>query len=182
MYGKCGNLTMAQSLFHQTTQDIATWNSLISCYADSGHPFKALTLFDELISGLKPNTATLVTLLSACAQIASVDKGRKIHDYIREQGFEYEVSLATALADMYAKCGQIDLAKEIFDSMNEKDVVSWNVMISSYGMHGHGKSAIDIFQQWKKMVLDQMTLHFLLSSQPVLMLDWLMRPSLYLIK
>ncbi|KAL0331492.1 UNVERIFIED_CONTAM: Pentatricopeptide repeat-containing protein, chloroplastic [Sesamum angustifolium] len=115
---------------------------LLSCYADSGHPFQALTLFDELIStGMKPNTATL---------IASVDKGRKIHDYIREQGFEYEVSLATALVDMYAKCGQIDLAKEIFDSMNEKDVVSWNVMISSYGMHGHGKSAINIFQQMEE--------------------------------
>ncbi|KAL0312924.1 UNVERIFIED_CONTAM: Pentatricopeptide repeat-containing protein, mitochondrial [Sesamum radiatum] len=151
MYGKCGNLAMAQSLFHQTTPDIATWNSLISCYAGSGHPFKALTLFDKMIStGLKPNTATLVTLLSACAQIASVDKGRKIHDYIREHGFEYEVSLTTALVDMYAKCGQIDLAKEIFDSMNEKDVVSWNVMISSYGMHGHGKSAINIFQQMEE--------------------------------
>ncbi|KAG8374577.1 hypothetical protein BUALT_Bualt10G0009900 [Buddleja alternifolia] len=152
MYGKCGKLTIAQKLFHQTTQEnIATWNSLISSYTHNGNAFKALTLFDEMVSkGIKPNTATLVTLLSACAQIASLEKGRKIYDYIREVGFTCDVSLATALVDMWAKCGQIDMAKEIFDSISEKDVVSWNVMISCYGMHGHGKSAIEIFQQMEQ--------------------------------
>ncbi|KAI3468959.1 hypothetical protein Pfo_025622 [Paulownia fortunei] len=151
MYGKCGNLTIAQRLFNQITPDVATWNSLISSYTNNGNYFKAVTLFDKMISeGLKPNMVTLVTLLSACAQIASVEKGRKIHDYIKEEGFGYEISLATALVDMYAKCGQIDMAKEIFDSMNEKDVISWNVMISGYGMHGHGKPAIEIFQQMEE--------------------------------
>ncbi|PIN13601.1 hypothetical protein CDL12_13778 [Handroanthus impetiginosus] len=128
MYGKCRNLTMAERLFHQTNHDIASWNSLISSYTENGNSFEALNLFDEMISkGLKPNTATLVTLLSACVQTASLEKGRKIHDYIRETGIPYEVSLATSLIDMYAKCGRIDLAKEIFDSMNEKDVITWNI-------------------------------------------------------
>ncbi|KAL6532649.1 hypothetical protein OROHE_014071 [Orobanche hederae] len=151
MYGKFGNLTMAQKLFHQIDRDIATWNSLISAYTENGNYVKAITLFDKMISeGVKPNTVTLITLLSACAEIASAEKGRKIHDFINKMGFGYEVSLATALIDMYAKCGEIDMAKEIFDSMNEKDVISWNVMISGYGMHGHGKSAIEIFQQMEE--------------------------------
>lgn len=151
MYGKCGKLTEAERFFHHTKQDITTWNSLISSYADNGNCLKAITLFDIMISrGLKPNTATLAILLSACAQIASLEKGKKIHDYIIEEGFEYEVSIATALVDMYAKCGLIDMAKEIFDSIEEKDVISWNVMISCYGMHGYGKSAIEIFQQMEE--------------------------------
>ncbi|KAL8500019.1 hypothetical protein ACS0TY_019854 [Phlomoides rotata] len=151
MYGKCRNLVVAERLFHYTRQDITTWNSLISCYTDNGNSFKAIALFDRMISkGLKPNAATLVILLSACAQIASMEKGRSIHDYIIEQGLCSDVSIATALVDMYAKCGEIDTAKEIFDYMNEKDVVSWNVMISCYGMHGHGKSAIEIFQRMEE--------------------------------
>lgn len=148
MYGKCRNLTVAQRLFYQTKQDIATWNSLISSYNDNGEYAKSVTLFDKMISeGLKPNTATLVSLLSACAQMASAEEGRRIHNYIIEEGIGYEVSLATSLVDMYAKCGQINMAKEIFDSINEKDVVSWNVIISCYGMHGDGKSAIQIFEK-----------------------------------
>lgn len=148
MYGKCGKLTEAERLFYHTKQDIATWNSLISSYADNGECLKAITLFDMMISsGLKPNTTTLAVLLSACAQIASLEKGKRIHDYLIEEGFGSEVSIATTLVDMYAKCGQIDTAKEIFDSINEKDVISWNVMISCYGMHGYGTTAIEIFHQ-----------------------------------
>lgn len=151
MYGKCGKLTEAEWLFHHASQDITTWNSLISCYTDNGSCLKAITLFDAMISrGLKPNTATLAVLLSACAQFASLEKGKKIHDYIIEEGFSYEVSVATALVDMYAKCGQIDVAKEIFESISEKDIICWNVMISCYGMHGFGKSAIEIFQRMKE--------------------------------
>ncbi|KAH6795066.1 hypothetical protein C2S52_005543 [Perilla frutescens var. hirtella] len=151
MYGKCGKLTEAERLFYHTKQDITTWNSLISSYAGNGKCLKAISLFDIMISrGLKPNTATLAILLSACAQIASLEKGKKIHDYIIEEGFGYEVSIATALVDMYAKCGQIDMAKEIFDSINEKDVISWNVMISCYGMHGYGTTAIEIFHQMEE--------------------------------
>nr|AYM00478.1 pentatricopeptide repeat protein [Salvia miltiorrhiza] len=151
MYGKCGKLTEAERLFHHASQDIITWNSLISSYSDNGNCLKAISLFDVMISRcLKPNTATLAVLLSACAQIAALEKGKKIHDYILEEGLTYDVSVATSLVDMYAKCGQIDMAKEIFDSISEKDIISWNVMISCYGMHGYGKSAIEIFQRMKE--------------------------------
>lgn len=162
MYGKCRNLVIAERLFHYTSQDITTWNSLITSYTDNGNFFKAIELFDEMIlKGMKPNKATLLMLLSACAQIASLEKGRNIHDYIIEQGLGSEVSIATALVDMYAKCGEIDVAKNIFDSMNEKDVVSWNVMISCYGMHGHGRSAIEVFQQMEEDAVRPNDLTFL---------------------
>lgn len=151
MYGKCGKLTEAERLFHQARQDVTTWNSLISSYTDNGNCLKAISLFNLMISrGLKPNTATLAILLSACAQVASLDEGKKIHDYIIENGFSNDVYIATALVDMYAKCGQIDTAKEIFDSIDGKDVISWNVMISCYGIHGYGKSAIEIFEQMEE--------------------------------
>ncbi|KAL3616430.1 hypothetical protein CASFOL_039820 [Castilleja foliolosa] len=151
MYGKFGNLTMAQKLFLQVDPDIATWNSLISAHTENGNYFEAINFFEEMTSkGVKPNMVTLVTLLSACAQVTSLENGRQIHNYVKETGTEYEVPLSTALVDMYAKCGEINTAKEIFDSMDEKDVISWNVMISGYGMHGHGKSAIWVFHKMEE--------------------------------
>ncbi|GFP80992.1 pentatricopeptide repeat-containing protein at4g39952 mitochondrial [Phtheirospermum japonicum] len=151
MYGRFGNLTMAQKLFHQVDPDIATWNSLISAHTENGNYFEAINFFDEMISkDINPNVVTLVTLLSACSQIVSLENGRKIHNYVKETGFEYEVSLSSALVDMYAKCGEINTAKEIFDSMDKKDVISWNVMISGYGMHGHGKLAIWVFRKMEE--------------------------------
>ncbi|CAA0816837.1 Pentatricopeptide repeat-containing protein -mitochondrial [Striga hermonthica] len=154
MYGRCANLNTARKLFDQIDpKDISAWNSLISAYAENGKFFEAISFFDKMISqGLKPNVVTFVTLLSACARFASIENGRKIHEYIKQTGllFTHEVSLATALVDMYAKCGEIDTAREIFDSMTEKDVVTWNVMISGYGAHGHARSAIEIFRQMEE--------------------------------
>lgn len=151
MYGKCGKLTKAFTLFNLSHKDIASWNSLISSYIQNENILEALILFDKMISeGLKPNIATIVTLLSACGRIAAAEKGKEIHNYINEQGFECNTTIATALVDMYSKCGMIKMARKIFDSMNERDVISWNVMISCYGIHGMGKSAIEIFNQMEQ--------------------------------
>ncbi|KAA8546794.1 hypothetical protein F0562_003223 [Nyssa sinensis] len=166
MYCKFGLPALAEKLFDRAERDkeawnmmvfgygkmglgdTVSWNTLISSYALSGHSAEALALFDKMISeGFKPNSATLVTVLSACSCIASLEKGEQVHSYIREGGFEFNLSLATALVDMYAKCGKLEKSREIFNVMKEKDVVSWNVMISGYAMHGDAESAIEIFRQ-----------------------------------
>ncbi|CAL5323824.1 unnamed protein product [Camellia sinensis] len=151
MYGKSGNSVVAWKIFSRTQKDIVTWNTLISSYNHSGHSADALGLFDKMVSeGFKPNVATLVTVLSACSHIASLEKGERIHNYIMEGGFEFNISLATALVDMYAKCGKLKKSREIFDAIKEKDVISWNVMISGYGTHGDAGSALEVFQQMEQ--------------------------------
>ncbi|XP_027077626.1 pentatricopeptide repeat-containing protein At4g39952, mitochondrial-like [Coffea arabica] len=151
MYGKSGNLNSARRIFSRTQKDTVTWNVLISSYAHNGYSSEALALFNQMVlEGTKPNTATLVTLLSACSQLASLEKGEQIHNYIEEVGFESSLSLDTALVDMYAKCGQLIKSREVFDLMNTKDVISYNVMISGYGVHGDVKSAIEIFEQMEQ--------------------------------
>ncbi|XP_058203944.1 pentatricopeptide repeat-containing protein At4g39952, mitochondrial-like [Rhododendron vialii] len=151
MYGKSGNSVIAWKIFSRARKDTVTWNTLISSYSHSGRSTDALGLFDKMVSaGFKPNVATLVTILSACSHIASLEKGEQIHGYAMDEGFELDISLSTALVDMYAKCGQLDKSRKIFDAIKEKDAISWNVMISGYGMHGDAESAIEIFQQMKQ--------------------------------
>ena len=151
MYGKSGNLTIARRIFCRIPRDIVTWNTLISSYAHCGHFAEALSLYDKMVlEDLKPNSATLVTVLSACSHLASLEEGEKVHNYINGGKFEFNLSIATALIDMYAKCGQLEKSREIFNSMHERDVITWNVMISGYGMHGDARSAIEIFQQMEE--------------------------------
>ena len=151
LYVKSGNLNIAWKIFCGTQRDIITWNTLISSYTNSGHYAEAVALFEKMIlENLKPNLATLVILLSACSHLASLEKGERVHHYIKEKGIEFNISLATALVDMYAKCGQLEKARKLFNTIKERDDISWNVIISGYGMHGHANSAIEMFQQMEK--------------------------------
>lgn len=151
LYGRCGNLHGARRIFRRMHRDIVTWNTLIAAYAHSGHSSETLSLFDQmLLEEMKPNSATLVSVLSACSQLAAQNHGERIHNYIKEMGYECDVSLNTALVDVYAKCGQLGIAREIFDAMPERDVISWNVMISGYGIHGNATDAVGIFRQMEE--------------------------------
>ncbi|KAL6652603.1 hypothetical protein ACP70R_011528 [Stipagrostis hirtigluma subsp. patula] len=148
MYGRCGNFDNAGKIFGvaKLKRDIITWNALIASYVHLGHSNDALSLYDQmLIEGLKPNSATLTSVISACANLAALERGEQIHSYVKEMGWESDVSISTALVDMYTKCGQLQIARRIFDSMIQRDVVSWNVMISGYGMHGEAKQALELF-------------------------------------
>ncbi|KAM1091688.1 hypothetical protein FF1_019141 [Malus domestica] len=162
MYGKFGYLTIARRIFSRTQKDIITWNSLISSHTHNGHYFEAIALFHKMIAeNFMPNSATLVTVLSACSHLASLEEGKKVHCYIKERHLEINLSLATALVDMYAKCGQLEKSRELFNSMEDRDVISWNVMISGYATHGHEESAIKLFHEMEDLNVKPNELTFL---------------------
>ena len=58
---------------------------------------------------------------------------------------DFDRVLCTAVIDMYSKCGALSWARTLFDQINSKDSISWNAMITSYGIHGHGKEALSLF-------------------------------------
>nr|XP_043609653.1 pentatricopeptide repeat-containing protein At4g39952, mitochondrial [Erigeron canadensis] len=149
MYANNGEITIARKLFCRANKDIVTWNTMISAYTHCGQYSEAFSLFYKMISeDVKPTVATLIIMLSVCAHKASFEKGEEIKEkYIDEEMLSSSVTLATALIDMYAKCGKLEKAEEIFNKMTNKDVISWNVMISGYSMHGNAMSAIDTFRQ-----------------------------------
>ncbi|CAL5068290.1 unnamed protein product [Urochloa decumbens] len=153
MYGRSGKFYHACKIFAlaKLKGDVVTWNALICSYAHLGHSNFALSLYDQMLTGgLKPNLATLITAISACANLAALERGEQIHSYVKEMGWESDVSISTALVDMYAKCGQLGIARKIFDSMLQRDVVAWNVMISGYGMHGEPKQALELFDEMER--------------------------------
>ncbi|KAK7320336.1 hypothetical protein VNO77_29730 [Canavalia gladiata] len=151
MYGKCGKMTYALRIFNRSQRDVISWNTLISSHIHVKHHEEAVNLFNKMImEGQKPNTATFVSVLSACSHLASLEEGERVHRYINENSYKLNLPLGTALVDMYAKCGQLEKSRMLFDSMTEKDVICWNAMISGYGMNGYAESAVEIFRHMEE--------------------------------
>ncbi|XP_057873038.2 pentatricopeptide repeat-containing protein At5g39350 [Cryptomeria japonica] len=149
MYAKCGRIDKARECFDRMTQrDVISWNAMIAGYAQNGFAEKALETFKQLeLAGVKPDFTTFASVLPACAKTGALQQGMDIHQSIKDRGILLDVVIATALVDMYAKCGSVNKARELFDRMPERNVFSWTAMISGYAQNGFGENALDTFKQ-----------------------------------
>ncbi|XXG55453.1 hypothetical protein AAC387_Pa03g3119 [Persea americana] len=151
MYAKCGQVQVAKSLFdHMSMPRVILWNAMISGYAKNGYANEAVELFRKMVStNARPDSITLRSVILACAQVGVLELGIWMDDYVSRSEYRDDVFVNTALIDMYAKCGSIRHSRIVFERIPSKDVVVWSAMISSYGLHGHGHEAIDLFHKMK---------------------------------
>ncbi|XP_009777622.2 pentatricopeptide repeat-containing protein At4g30700 [Nicotiana sylvestris] len=149
VYSRLNEMELARRLFDESPQkSLASWNAMISGYAQNGLTEMAISLFREMQKlDIHPNPVTITSILSACAQLGTLSMGKWVHDLIKKEKFESNIYVLTALVDMYAKCGNIEEARQVFDSIGEKNVVTWNAMISAYGLHGRGREALVLFDE-----------------------------------
>ncbi|KAK9750010.1 hypothetical protein RND81_02G166100 [Saponaria officinalis] len=144
-----GEVDSARGLFDQMHErNVVSWSAMINGYVASGRPQEAFELFAEMQEeGVIPNEFTLVMLLRACTELGSLRLGTWVHEYALKNGFKLGAYLGTALVDMYSKCGSLDEARKVFNTMEERSLATWNSMISSLGVHGCGEEALSLFEQ-----------------------------------
>eukprot|EP00253_Pinus_taeda_P006172 PITA_06172 len=168
MYAKCSRLTWACHLFERMQQrDVVSWTAIIAGHAQNGLAFEALKIFQEMqLAGVKPNAKTFAGVLPAYANLAALDQGKEIHQAIIKRGLHSNVFVPNGLIDMYAKCGSIGKAHDLFDSLTQRNVVSWTTMIAGYAMHSYGKEALKLFEEMKHsgMAPSHITLLCVLSA------------------
>ncbi|KAG0470270.1 hypothetical protein HPP92_016970 [Vanilla planifolia] len=149
-YADNGSVEDARKVFDEMPErDIVSWNSIIACYCKAGLHIEALKVFEEMrAKGLGLDEFTVVVLLSSCAHLGALELGVWVHRFSQENGFlGRNVLVGNALVDMYAKCGSLEQARQVFDRMIKRDAFSWNSMLFGLGIHGHGKEAILLFRQ-----------------------------------
>lgn len=154
MYSKSGNLKSAKTVFDGlSSKSIALFNAILVGFMETNRDDSdgAMVLFRQLrLDGIKPDLVTFSRLLSLTANQACLVKGKSLHAYTIKTGFEADLTVSNALITMYAKCGSIEDACQMFDGMKSHDSVSWNAMVSAYSIHGQGKMALLLFEEMKR--------------------------------
>jgi len=150
MYVKCGEVEYGRKVFDEILdKDLITWNAMISGYAQNGHARRVLEIYREMrkVGGVNPDPVTLLGVLCSCANLGAQGIGGEVEKEIDRFGFRSNSFLMNALINMYARCGNLVRAREVFDCMDErsKSVVSWTAIIGGYGIHGEGETAVELF-------------------------------------
>lgn len=163
VYSRNNELELARKLFDESSEKpLASWNAMISGYAQNGQTEKAISLFQDMQKlEIRPNPVTITSILSACAQLGALGLGKWVHGLIKEQSVPASIYISTALIDMYMKCGSIEEARNLFDKMEEKNIVTWNAMIFGYGLHGEGKEAIKLYLEMQEIGISPTSVTYL---------------------
>ncbi|KAG2395838.1 Pentatricopeptide repeat-containing protein [Vigna angularis] len=149
IYAACGCTESAYKVFElMKERDLVAWNSVINGFALNGRPNEALTLFREMsVEGLEPDGFTVVSLLSACAELGALELGRRVHVYLLKVGLKENSYVTNSLLDLYAKCGTIREAQQVFSEMSERNAVSWTSLIVGLAVNGFGEEALELFKE-----------------------------------
>lgn len=148
-YAKSGYLDVARKLFNAMPEkDVVPWNAMISAYVQAQRGKEALSLFHEMQAmNVDPDEVTMVSCLTACAQLGALDVGIWIHYYIEKHNLFQNVVLGTALVDMYAKCGNIGKALQVFHEIPGRNALTYTAIIGGLALHGDAKYALSYFSE-----------------------------------
>ncbi|XP_011625678.2 pentatricopeptide repeat-containing protein At1g59720, chloroplastic/mitochondrial [Amborella trichopoda] len=155
MYASCGVANLARQLFDEMTEkNVVSWNSMIYGYVQLGFFEEALGLFSEMnrLGDVAPDAYTVHSVVCACAGLGAFALGVWAHRLATRLSLDNEQSLlmCNALIDMYAKCGCVTIARQVFDKMGSRDVSSWNTIIQGLSVNGSGHEALDMFSRMLK--------------------------------
>ncbi|XP_058090555.1 pentatricopeptide repeat-containing protein At2g13600-like [Magnolia sinica] len=148
-------------------RDAVSWNTVISILSQHGYGTQALYMFIEMQNqGFKPNSMTYASALSACSSVSDLEWGKHLHAHIVRSELSIDVFTGSALIDMYAKCGRIEPAKQMFDSLPDRNVVSWTSIIGGFVQSGFEEEALVLFNQMRQEPIapDQFTLATVLGA------------------
>ncbi|KAK9161830.1 hypothetical protein Syun_008171 [Stephania yunnanensis] len=168
-YVKCGRVEVAREIFDEMPErDVFSWTIMISGYSQSSQFKESLELFLEMLkSRVIPNRITLISVLPAIAQLGALSQGRWIHAYADKKGIEINGVLGAALVDMYCKCGSIDKALALFESLKYRTSSTWNSVILGLAAHGRGTDALCVFSRMQNdstVTLNEITFVGVLSA------------------
>ncbi|XP_047306938.1 pentatricopeptide repeat-containing protein At4g04370 [Impatiens glandulifera] len=152
MYLKCKNHDDAFRIFDQIKdKDNILWTALISGLVQDEFPDKAIEVFRKMVlSRTMPSTATIASILAACAQLGSFNLGVSIHAYVLRKNMIIDLPAQNSLITMYAKCGRPIQSCAVFDLMLERDLISWNSVVAGQAQNNNLSKSLLLFSQMRR--------------------------------
>lgn len=159
MYGECERLVSSRKVFDEMPErDVISLSSLIGCYGRSGLIGEGLGVVRDMCrGGVRPSEVCLVNMVGLFTDIGDGLMAKEVHAYVvrnrmyddisdnADEGDHMGCFLSTSLIDLHAKCGNLDFARRMFDSMSSKNVVTWTSMIMGCIRWGSVRDGAELF-------------------------------------
>ncbi|CAN0902569.1 Pentatricopeptide repeat-containing protein At4g25270, chloroplastic [Linum grandiflorum] len=162
MYAKCGDIVKARRIFDKIgNKDSISWNSMLTGYIRHGLVEQALRIFVKMVNqGVEPDSVTVSIIL---ANAPSFEVKFQLHGFVIKRGMQWEVSIVNSLMACYAIKGELNRARQLFDEMPERDVVSWNSIITA---HKNRPESLSYFEKMEveNVIPDKVTFVVILST------------------
>ncbi|OAY67782.1 Pentatricopeptide repeat-containing protein, partial [Ananas comosus] len=143
MYMKCSCFHEAYSIFGAIAEpNLVSYNAMIGGFAENGHVENSLELFRLMNQrGLRPDQFSYVAVVGICTSKKDLDTGVELHCQSIKLGLDITAFVGNVILTMYSKSGSIEEVEKVFNSIIEKDVITWNsriVACSHFGDHAKG--------------------------------------------
>ncbi|GMY22178.1 pentatricopeptide repeat-containing protein At5g04780, mitochondrial-like isoform X1 [Fagus crenata] len=148
MYAKCADMSSAERVFDEMPdRSLISWNSMIVGFLQNKLYDRAVWVFREALreSSDSPDQVSCSSVLSACANMGGLEFGRQVHGVSFKHGLVTLSYVKNSLMDMYCKCGWFGDAFKLFQTIGDRDVVSWNVMIMGCVCNDNFEEACNYF-------------------------------------
>uniref|UniRef100_A0A162A194 Pentatricopeptide repeat-containing protein n=1 Tax=Daucus carota subsp. sativus TaxID=79200 RepID=A0A162A194_DAUCS len=147
--GRCGDM---EDLFKAMPErNLISWNSMMASYVQEGRQWDTLKVLNKLLQmGIKLNHVTFASAVAACSDPDFLVEGKAVHALVLVAGLHNNLIVGNALVNMYGKCGMMWEAKQIFQMMPERDLVTWNALIGSYAENEEPGQAMKLFISMRK--------------------------------
>ncbi|KAK3026589.1 hypothetical protein RJ639_041609 [Escallonia herrerae] len=148
-YGRCWGIDGANQVFYEMPdQEAQLWNEAVLVNLRNARWMDAIQTFREMqFSCVKANSFTIAKVLQACAKVESLGEGKQIHGYIIRHALASNIVICNSLVSMYCKNDNLELARAVFDSMDNRNTSSWNSIISGYTALGYLNDACKLFRE-----------------------------------
>lgn len=152
VYAKCGLMSEARTVFDSMEDRTeVTWSSLMAGYVTNEMYDEGLSLFRRAqVIGLEYNQFMISSAVCACAGLATIDGGKQVHCLVCKTGYDFNIFIASALVDMYAKSGSIHDAYAVFSEVEDRNDVLWNAMIAGFSRHGYFLETMILFEKMQQ--------------------------------
>ncbi|XWS52656.1 hypothetical protein CRYUN_Cryun11dG0089600 [Craigia yunnanensis] len=149
MYAKSGHPSAASNVFQQMNmrRNVVSWNAMVANFAQNRLELAAIELLREMQAhGEVPDSITLTNVLPACGRVGFLQNGKEIHSRTIRMGSNFDLYVSNALSDMYTKCGNLNLAQNVFNN-SVKDEVSYNILILGYSQTSDWSKSVSLFSE-----------------------------------
>ncbi|RVW72287.1 Pentatricopeptide repeat-containing protein, chloroplastic [Vitis vinifera] len=149
MYARSGRMEDARKAFDILFEkNLVSYNAIVDGYAKNLKSEEAFLLFNEIAdTGIGISAFTFASLLSGAASIGAMGKGEQIHGRLLKGGYKSNQCICNALISMYSRCGNIEAAFQVFNEMEDRNVISWTSMITGLQKHGFATRALEMFHK-----------------------------------